>query len=155
MEIEFSSFPPILADTRTPYIVIIFFKILYEGSHFEELYTCFAGNETFEKLGTIGTSSNLLVYFTTVFNMSSISATNLLNIFNGSANFGTLLGAFFSDTYFGRYKTLGFACVASFLVLYDLHSFLYKFERLKSYFNHILYSHYVIQTLHLCFFLCC
>lgn len=73
------------------------------------------GNETFEKLGTVGTSSNLLVYFTTVFNMSSISATNLLNIFNGSANFGTLLGAFFSDTYFGRYKTLGFACVASFL----------------------------------------
>ncbi|KAK6153377.1 hypothetical protein DH2020_013016 [Rehmannia glutinosa] len=73
------------------------------------------GNETFEKLGTIGTSSNLLVYLTTVFNMKSITATNVINIFNGTCNFGTLLGAFLSDTYFGRYKTLGFACVSSFL----------------------------------------
>ncbi|KAM7479975.1 hypothetical protein LguiA_028188 [Lonicera macranthoides] len=73
------------------------------------------GNETFEKLGTIGTSSNLLVYLTTVFNMKSITATNLINVFNGTCNFGTLLGAFLSDTYFGRYKTLGFATVSSFL----------------------------------------
>lgn len=75
-----------------------------------------AGNETFEKLGTLGTSANLLVYLTTVFNMKSITATNLINIFNGTCNFGTLLGAFFSDTYFGRYKTLGFASVSSSLV---------------------------------------
>lgn len=73
------------------------------------------GNETFEKLGTIGTSSNLLVYLTKVFNMRSITATNLINVFNGTCNFGTLLGAFLSDTYLGRYKTLGFASVSSFL----------------------------------------
>ncbi|KAL3528311.1 hypothetical protein ACH5RR_007633 [Cinchona calisaya] len=73
------------------------------------------GNETFEKLGTIGTISNLLVYLTSVFNMSSISATNLVNIFNGTCNFGTLVGAFLSDTYFGRYKMLGFASVSSVL----------------------------------------
>ncbi|XP_019197266.1 PREDICTED: protein NRT1/ PTR FAMILY 2.11-like [Ipomoea nil] len=73
------------------------------------------GNETFEKLGTIGTSSNLLVYLTTVFNMKSITATNLINIFNGTCNFGTLLGAFLCDTYLGRYKTLGIASVSSFL----------------------------------------
>ncbi|KAL3617991.1 hypothetical protein CASFOL_038312 [Castilleja foliolosa] len=73
------------------------------------------GNETFEKLGTIGTSSNLLVYLTTVFNMRSITATNVINIFNGTCNFGTLLGGFISDTYLGRYKTLGIASVSSFL----------------------------------------
>ncbi|XP_010678590.2 protein NRT1/ PTR FAMILY 2.9 [Beta vulgaris subsp. vulgaris] len=73
------------------------------------------GNETFEKLGTIGTSHNLLVYLTTVFNMKSMTATNVLNIFNGSANLATLLGAYLCDTYFGRYKTLGFASVASFM----------------------------------------
>uniref|UniRef100_A0A7N2RBM9 Uncharacterized protein n=1 Tax=Quercus lobata TaxID=97700 RepID=A0A7N2RBM9_QUELO len=56
------------------------------------------GNETFEKLGTLGTSTNLLVYFTTVFNMKSISATLLINIFNGTTNFATLLGAFLCDT---------------------------------------------------------
>ncbi|KAM7475593.1 hypothetical protein LguiB_022836 [Lonicera macranthoides] len=75
------------------------------------------GNETFEKLGAIGTLSNLLVYLTTVFNMKSITATTILNVFNGTTNFSTLLGAFLSDTYFGRYKTLGFASIASFLGL--------------------------------------
>ncbi|KAK6924944.1 Proton-dependent oligopeptide transporter family [Dillenia turbinata] len=73
------------------------------------------GNETFEKLGTIGTCMNLLVYLTTVFNMKSIAATNLINIFNGTTNFATLLGAFLCDTYFGRYATLGFASVSSVL----------------------------------------
>ncbi|XVE54859.1 hypothetical protein DITRI_Ditri03aG0116600 [Diplodiscus trichospermus] len=73
------------------------------------------GNETFEKLGTTGTSNNLLVYLTTVFNMKSITATNLVNVFNGTCNFATLIGAFLSDTYFGRYKTLGFASISSFL----------------------------------------
>ncbi|XP_075664177.1 protein NRT1/ PTR FAMILY 2.11-like [Castanea sativa] len=73
------------------------------------------GNETFEKLGTIGTSTNLLVYLTTVFNMTSITATLLINIFSGTTNFATLLGAYLCDTYFGRYNTLGFASVASFL----------------------------------------
>ncbi|KAL6580298.1 hypothetical protein OROMI_008322 [Orobanche minor] len=73
------------------------------------------GNETFEKLGTIGTSSNLLVYLTTVYNMKSITATNVINIFNGTCNFGTLLGGFLSDTYLGRYRTLGIASISSFM----------------------------------------
>ncbi|GJZ52338.1 proton-dependent oligopeptide transporter family protein [Tanacetum coccineum] len=73
------------------------------------------GNEAFEKLGTIGTSTNLLVYLTTVFNMKSITATNLINIFNGTCNFGSLGGAFLSDTYFGRYKVLGTASCSSLL----------------------------------------
>ncbi|XP_045787820.1 protein NRT1/ PTR FAMILY 2.9-like [Trifolium pratense] len=75
------------------------------------------GNETFEKLGAIGTLANLLVYLTTVFNMKNIEAANMLNIFSGSTNFATLLGAFFSDTYFGRYNTLAFCTITSFLGL--------------------------------------
>ncbi|KAG8379094.1 hypothetical protein BUALT_Bualt07G0052400 [Buddleja alternifolia] len=75
------------------------------------------GNETFEKLGAIGTLANLQVYLTTVFNMKRISATTLLSVFNGTTNFATLLGAYLCDTYFGRYKTLGFGSFASFLGL--------------------------------------
>ncbi|GER50004.1 major facilitator superfamily protein [Striga asiatica] len=73
------------------------------------------GNEIFEKLGTIGTASNLLVYLTTVFNMKSITAANVLNIFNGTCMVGTLFGAYMSDTYLGRYTTIGIASVSSFL----------------------------------------
>ncbi|KAL6583921.1 hypothetical protein OROMI_003210 [Orobanche minor] len=79
------------------------------------------GNETFEKLGAIGTLSNLQIYLTTVFNMSRISATTLLNVFNGTTNIATLVGAYLSDTYFGRYKTLGFASIASLLNLHPPH----------------------------------
>ncbi|XP_075479222.1 protein NRT1/ PTR FAMILY 2.11-like [Primulina tabacum] len=75
------------------------------------------GNETFEKLGALGMLFNLQVYLTTVFNMKRISATTLLNVFNGTTNFSTLIGAYASDTYFGRYKTLGFGSIASFLGL--------------------------------------
>ncbi|KAK9272728.1 hypothetical protein L1049_003105 [Liquidambar formosana] len=71
------------------------------------------GNETFEKLGTIGTLSNLMVYLTTVFNLKSVTAATLINIFNGTSNMAPLVGAFLSDTYFGRYKTLAFASIAS------------------------------------------
>ncbi|GER27120.1 major facilitator superfamily protein [Striga asiatica] len=54
------------------------------------------GNETFEKLGAIGTLSNLQVYLTSVFNMRRISATLLLNVFNGTTNIATLVGAYLS-----------------------------------------------------------
>jgi dipeptide/tripeptide permease len=86
-----------------------------------------SGNETFEKLGAIGTLSNLLIYLTSVFNMKSITAALIINIFNGTTNFATLLGAFISDTYFGRYKTLGLATIASFMVLILLPTFMLKF----------------------------
>lgn len=48
--------------------------------------------------------------------MKRISATLLLNVFNGTTNIATLVGAYLSDTYFGRYKTLGFASIASLFV---------------------------------------
>lgn len=65
----------------------------------------------------MGTTSNLLVYLTAVFNLKSITAVTLINVFYGTTNLGTLVGAFVSDTYFGRYKTLAFAAVTSFMVL--------------------------------------
>ncbi|ONK75271.1 uncharacterized protein A4U43_C03F15130 [Asparagus officinalis] len=73
------------------------------------------GNETFEKLGTLGTSSNLLVYLTSVFHLKSATAATFLNVLNGTTNIAPLVGAFLSDSYFGRYFTLGFASVASFM----------------------------------------
>ena len=80
------------------------------------IFIMISGNETFEKLGTIGTLSNLLIYLTTVFNMKSITAATIITVFNGTANLGTLFGAYLCDSYFGRYKTLGFSTIASFLV---------------------------------------
>ncbi|KAL5722549.1 hypothetical protein ACHQM5_006058 [Ranunculus cassubicifolius] len=71
------------------------------------------GNETFEKLGTIGTQSNLVVYLTSVFNMKGVTATTLVNVFTGTCNLAPLFGAYLCDAHFGRYKTLGVASVSS------------------------------------------
>ncbi|XP_021904724.1 protein NRT1/ PTR FAMILY 2.11-like isoform X2 [Carica papaya] len=75
----------------------------------------YRGNETFEKLGIIGTLSNLLIYLTSIFHMKSITAATIINVFSGTTNFGTFVAAFLCDSYFGRYNTLGFSIIACFL----------------------------------------
>ncbi|WOL15243.1 protein NRT1/ PTR FAMILY 2.11-like [Canna indica] len=71
------------------------------------------GNETFEKLGALGTIGNLVVYFTTVFHIPSVATATMVNAFNATSNFAPLLGAFLADTYYGRYATIGIGSIAS------------------------------------------
>ncbi|WVZ62248.1 hypothetical protein U9M48_012014 [Paspalum notatum var. saurae] len=71
------------------------------------------GNETFEKLGSIGTAANLMVYLTSVFHMTNVRAAVALNAFNGTTNLATVFGAFASDLYLGRYATVCLGCVAT------------------------------------------
>ncbi|KAF3333014.1 Protein NRT1/ PTR FAMILY 2.11 [Carex littledalei] len=78
------------------------------------------GNETFEKLGTLGTSSNLLVYLTSVFHIKSVDAATLINAFSGTTSFAPIIGAFLSDAYLGRYTTLAYCSVASLLGMFIL-----------------------------------
>ncbi|KAJ4769432.1 Major facilitator superfamily protein [Rhynchospora pubera] len=73
------------------------------------------GNESFEKLGTMGTMANQLVYLTTIFQMKNVEAVTMMNIAAGTAAMAPLLGAFLSDNYIGRYATLAFASLASLL----------------------------------------
>uniref|UniRef100_A0A453H3E0 Major facilitator superfamily (MFS) profile domain-containing protein n=5 Tax=Triticinae TaxID=1648030 RepID=A0A453H3E0_AEGTS len=78
------------------------------------------GNETFEKLGTLGTSANLLVYLTQVFHMRSVDAATLLNGLNGTTSLAPIVGAFLSDAYLGRYLALAIASVASLIGMFFL-----------------------------------
>ncbi|PUZ68789.1 hypothetical protein GQ55_2G056800 [Panicum hallii var. hallii] len=71
------------------------------------------GNETFEKLGSIGTAANLMVYLTSVFHMTNVRAAIVLNAFSGTTNLATVFGAFASDLYLGRYATVCIGCVAT------------------------------------------
>nr|CAB3452208.1 unnamed protein product [Digitaria exilis] len=64
------------------------------------------GNETFEKLGSIGTAVNLMVYLTSVFHMSNVRAAVSLNAFSGTTNLATVFGAFTSDLFLGRFSTV-------------------------------------------------
>lgn len=57
----------------------------------------------------------MLVYLTTVYHMPSVTAATLLNVFSGTSNLATVVGAFVSDTYLGRYTTIAAATISSFL----------------------------------------
>ncbi|CAH8350725.1 unnamed protein product [Eruca vesicaria subsp. sativa] len=87
-------------------------KLIYRGW---KVMPYIIGNETFEKIGIIGTLSNLLIYLTQVFNLKKYTAATIINAFSGTINFGTFLAAFLCDTYFGRYKTLSVAVIGCFL----------------------------------------
>lgn len=82
--------------------------------------SCRAGNETFEKLATLGLLANIMVYLQDQFHMKQVFATNVVNIWSGTTNFAPLIGAFLSDAYFGRFRTLAYASIASFLVRFEV-----------------------------------
>ncbi|KAM7272628.1 hypothetical protein ACFE04_027291 [Oxalis oulophora] len=73
--------------------------------------------EKLEKLEAMGTASNLFVFLIQIFNLKHITAIKVMSVFGGTANFEPLIGAFYSDTYFGRYKTICFASICSVLIM--------------------------------------
>ncbi|XP_045787824.1 protein NRT1/ PTR FAMILY 2.8-like isoform X1 [Trifolium pratense] len=73
------------------------------------------GNESFEKLASMSLISNLTVYLLTNYNLSGLFVVNVVQIWNGCSNIASIVGAFISDTYLGRFKTLLYGCIASLL----------------------------------------
>ncbi|XP_071702481.1 protein NRT1/ PTR FAMILY 2.13 [Rutidosis leptorrhynchoides] len=73
------------------------------------------GNESFERLASIGLIANFTVFLMTVFHMSQVSSSNLINIWSGLTNFAPLIGAFISDSYFGKFWVIAFSSFATLL----------------------------------------
>ncbi|XP_061342432.1 protein NRT1/ PTR FAMILY 2.13-like [Gastrolobium bilobum] len=73
------------------------------------------GNETFERLAVFGLFANFMVYMTRELHLDQVSAANIINIWFGITNFAPLVGAFISDAYVGRFRTIAFASFASLL----------------------------------------
>ncbi|KAL1808300.1 hypothetical protein ACET3Z_025290 [Daucus carota] len=70
------------------------------------------GNETFERLATVGLLANFNVFLMTQFHMDQVYASNVNNIWSGISNFAPLLGAYISDAYVGRFRTIAFSSFA-------------------------------------------
>ncbi|KAK4598365.1 hypothetical protein RGQ29_015727 [Quercus rubra] len=73
------------------------------------------GNETFERMASFGLLANFMVYLTRELHLDQVSAANILNLWFGVSNFAPLLGAFISDSYVGRFRTIAFGSFALFL----------------------------------------
>ncbi|XP_008807860.1 protein NRT1/ PTR FAMILY 2.13-like [Phoenix dactylifera] len=73
------------------------------------------GNETFERVASFGLTANFTVYLVSKYHMKKVAAANLVNVYSGVVNSAPLLGAFISDAYWGRFRTLAYASIASLL----------------------------------------
>jgi len=75
-----------------------------------------AGNETFERLAVFGLFANFMVYLTRELHLDQVTASNILSLWFGITNFAPLIGAFISDAYVGRFRTIAFASFGTLLV---------------------------------------
>ncbi|XP_020238979.1 protein NRT1/ PTR FAMILY 2.13 [Cajanus cajan] len=71
------------------------------------------GNETFERLAVFGLFANFMVYLTRELHLDQVYAANIVSIWFGVTNFAPLFGAFISDAYIGRFRTIAFASFAT------------------------------------------
>ncbi|KAJ0428642.1 putative proton-dependent oligopeptide transporter family, MFS transporter superfamily [Helianthus annuus] len=76
------------------------------------------GNESFERLASIGLVANFTVFLMTIFHMNQVSASNLINIWSGITNFAPLIGAFISDAYVGKFWVIAFSSFATLMVIF-------------------------------------
>ncbi|KAK3226111.1 hypothetical protein Dsin_005973 [Dipteronia sinensis] len=75
------------------------------------------GNESFEKLASMSLVGNLTMYLQSKYNIGGVFVVNIVSIWSGSSNIASLAGAFISDTYLGRFRTLLCGSIASLLVI--------------------------------------
>ncbi|XP_022737322.1 protein NRT1/ PTR FAMILY 2.8-like [Durio zibethinus] len=73
------------------------------------------GNESFEKLASMSLIANIAVYLRTEYNMGGVTVVNVVNIWSGSSNITGIAGALLADSYLGKFLTLLFGSMASFL----------------------------------------
>eukprot|EP00252_Welwitschia_mirabilis_P024693 TRINITY_DN739_c0_g1_i5.p1 TRINITY_DN739_c0_g1~~TRINITY_DN739_c0_g1_i5.p1 ORF type:complete len:542 (-),score=14.49 TRINITY_DN739_c0_g1_i5:237-1862(-) len=57
----------------------------------------------------------MIIYLTKKFNMPNVTASYVVNLWQGTCNISPLVGAFLSDSYIGRFWTISLGCLATFL----------------------------------------
>ncbi|CAK7353254.1 unnamed protein product [Dovyalis caffra] len=72
-------------------------------------------NEAFEGLASYGLLTNVILYLNREYCMDAAQGAQVLFLFSSATNFMPILGAFLADSYVGRYRMIGFGCIASIL----------------------------------------
>uniref|UniRef100_A0A6N2NLS4 Major facilitator superfamily (MFS) profile domain-containing protein n=1 Tax=Salix viminalis TaxID=40686 RepID=A0A6N2NLS4_SALVM len=72
-------------------------------------------NEAFECLANYGLFPNLILYLTREYRIDAAKGALILFLLSSATNFTPILGAFLADSYVGRYRMIGFGCMASLL----------------------------------------
>lgn len=77
---------------------------------------CFIANEAFEKMATYGLMPNMILYLMKQYHMEMTTASNIMFFWSGATNFMPVLGAIISDSFLGRFRTIGFGSIVCLMV---------------------------------------
>ncbi|KAJ0755494.1 putative proton-dependent oligopeptide transporter family, PTR2 family proton/oligopeptide symporter [Helianthus annuus] len=72
-------------------------------------------NEAFEKVASYGLVPNMILYLMSDYKIGVAKGTNILFLWTAASNFAPVLGAFLSDSYLGRFLTIGLGSCFSLL----------------------------------------
>ncbi|PIA64873.1 hypothetical protein AQUCO_00100384v1 [Aquilegia coerulea] len=72
-------------------------------------------NEAFERVASFGLLPNMTRYLMGGYHMDVATGTYVLSIWSAATNFFPVVGAFISDSFLGRYRTIVVGCVTSLL----------------------------------------
>ncbi|XP_010049663.2 protein NRT1/ PTR FAMILY 1.2 [Eucalyptus grandis] len=72
-------------------------------------------NEILEKVAGYGLLPNMIFYLIRKYHFNAASGANVLFLWSATSNFTPVLGAFISDSFLGRFRTIGFTSVISLL----------------------------------------
>jgi peptide/histidine transporter 3/4 len=75
-------------------------------------------NEAFEKVASYGLIPNMILYLMRDYSVGVAKGTNILFLWTAGTNFMPILGALISDSYLGRFLTIGLGSISSLLVLF-------------------------------------
>ncbi|KAI3512607.1 hypothetical protein L1887_19923 [Cichorium endivia] len=70
-------------------------------------------NESFEKVASFGLVPNMIIYLMSDYHTSVVLGTNILLIWSAATNLLPIVGAFLSDSYLGRFRTIFFGSIFS------------------------------------------
>ncbi|XP_021903128.1 protein NRT1/ PTR FAMILY 1.2-like [Carica papaya] len=72
-------------------------------------------NETFEKVASFGLHANMILYLKNEYHMSNAAGANVLFLWLAISNLTPTFGAFFSDSYLGRFRVIALASLVTFM----------------------------------------
>ncbi|KAF6138226.1 hypothetical protein GIB67_011066 [Kingdonia uniflora] len=70
-------------------------------------------NESFERLASYGLAPNMILYMMNGYHMNTVTSSTILSLWSASSNFLSILGAYLSDSYLGRYRVIGLGSICS------------------------------------------
>lgn len=76
-----------------------------------------SANEAFERVASYGLLPNMILYLIQDYHLGVAKGTNILFLWSAATNFLPVVGAFLSDSYLGRFLTIGLGSITSLLVI--------------------------------------